>query len=135
MCELQRKGRRAGIFLFSLFSCLFFLSTVQAELPLAEGGGRLSDPTKPPGYQEIGAGIGVDAVPQWSLKSILISPTHRSAILNGRLIKKGEQVDPEVTVLDIRPDSVLLKGAQGEFSVNLLPASIKMPSKSESPSP
>ncbi|MCL4315789.1 MAG: general secretion pathway protein GspB [Gammaproteobacteria bacterium] len=94
---------------------------------------RLSDPTKPPEYQEVSAGIGAE--PQWSLKSILISPTRRSAILNGRVVKKGEQLDQEVTVLDILPGSVLLKGAEGEFSVNLLPASVKMPVKTGSFAP
>ncbi len=105
----------------------------------AEGG--LSDPTKPPAYQAVSAGVastgtaGAVAAPQWVLKSILISPTRRSAILNGRAIKKGEQLDREVTVLDILPGSVLLKGAEGEFSVNLLPISVKVSGKTWSSAP
>lgn len=132
MCEIRRKetrakrkGGRVKVFLFSLF-------TFHSSLSVAEGG--LSDPTKPPEYQEI-SGIGVGAVPQWSLKSILISPTHRSAILNGRVVKKGEQLDQEVKVLDILPGAVLLQGAEGEFSVNLLPVSVKMPIKTGSSAP
>lgn len=94
----------------------------------------MEDPTKPPEYQAVSPVV-AGAAPQWVLQSILISPTRRSAVLNGRTIKKGEQLDKQVKVLDIRPDSVLLRGAQGEFSVNLLPVSVKMPVKSGSPSP
>lgn len=111
---------------------LLFLVT--CYLPLATCF-ALDDPTRPPEYQEVSTGIADGAAPQWVLKSILISPARRSAVLNGRAIKKGEQLDQEVTVLDILPGSVLLKGAEGEFSVNLLSASVKMPSKSGSPSP
>jgi hypothetical protein len=116
-----QKRKRIGI----VFSSLFSLSAAQAELLPAQGG--LSDPTRPPDYQE--AGIGIGTTPQWVLKSILISPTRRSAILNGRVVKQGERLDQEMTVLDILPGSVVLKGAEGEFSVNLLPVSVKMPGK------
>lgn len=139
MCEIQRKGERAKgkgnrirIFPFALSPFLFALFSVQAGLPQVEG--ELSDPTRPPDYRAAAAGI-ADAVaaPQWVLKSILISPGRRSAVLNGRAIKKGEQLDNQVTVLDILPGSVLLKGAEGEFSVNLLPTTVKMPVNSGSP--
>ncbi len=139
MCEQQRKGtrekvqvRRIRVFLFSLFSFLFSLSTAQAELSPAQGG--LSDPTRPPDYQAVSAGTAV-AAPQWALKSILISPSRRSAVLNGRAVKEGEQLEGGVKVLKIQPGSVLLKGAQGEFSVNLLSVSIKMPDKTWSSAP
>ncbi len=97
--------------------------------------GGLSDPTKPPDYQAVGAGtvgagtVSAVAAPRWVLKSTLISPSRRSAILNGRVVKKGEQLDREVKVLDILPGSVLLKGAEGEFSVNLLSVSVKLQGK------
>ncbi len=128
--------RRIRVFLFSLFSFFFSLSTAQAELLPAEG--ELSDPTKPPDYQAVSAGAaGVVAVaePRWVLKSTLISLSRRSAILNGRAVKEGEQLGEGVKVLKIQPGSVLLKGAQGEFSVNLLSVSIKMPDKTWSSAP
>ncbi len=141
MFERQRKDtrekiqvRRIRVFLFSLFSFLFSLSTAQAELSPAQGG--LSDPTRPPDYQAVSAGTaGAVAAPQWALKSILISPSRRSAVLNGRAVKEGEQLEGGVKVLKIQPGSVLLKGAQGEFSVNLLSVSIKMPDKTWSSAP
>jgi len=63
---------------------------------------------------------------EWMLSSTLISPSRRVAVINGQIVKKGDMLE-DAQVLDITPLAVKLKDAQGDFSLQMLPASIKTP--------
>jgi len=99
--------------LFSLFMLMisFASITVQAQL---------DDPTRPPGYRLVLPG-GQKAAARiyFSLSSVRISPTRRSAIVNDHSVEAGDTVNG-AKVIAIYPSSVKLKKKGKVFTVRLI---------------
>jgi len=74
----------------------------------------LPDPTRPSDYVEVSDVIEVvefEELPKqlidWRLTAIRISDTERTAIINGQLVKTGDEIGP-AKILEIKPVSVVL---------------------------
>ncbi len=90
----------------------------------------LSDPTKPavemsPAASGASAasampGAAVQPVPQEGLQSVIISPQHRAAVINGQTVELGGKVG-DATLLEVRESSVVLGNAQGKRVMELFP--------------
>lgn len=96
-------------------------------LLLAQGVGEpLPDPTRPADFFSRSAIQ--EAQPQelinWHLTAIRISTTHRSAIVNGKLVKVGDEIG-SATVLEITSKSVVLDTDRKRLEINLIPRGIK----------
>jgi len=77
------------------------------------------DPMQPFRYvASAGAGGGVVAVPRFALTAVLISPTRRVAIVNGKPYERGESVDG-AEIVRIDPDAVHLRQHGNEVIVPL----------------
>jgi len=72
---------------------------------IAFGANRLGDPTRPPA---VASPSSTSTRVHWQVTSILFSPQRRVAVVNGRLVTEGEEVDG-ARVLTIRPASVELR--------------------------
>jgi MSHA biogenesis protein MshK len=100
-------------------SLLFAASTSQAALAQA-----LSDPTRPPSA----------ASPQESeaapsrLQSVLISPTRKIAVIDGRTVRLGERVG-DATLVAIAPSEVTLQRGAKYETLRMHPAVEKKPVK------
>ena len=100
----------------TLFSILLVVMmtlsmTVQAQL---------DDPTRPPGYRLVLPG-GQKAASKiyFSLSSVRISPTRRSAVVNDRSVEAGDTVNG-AKVVAIYPSAVKLKKKGRIFTVRLV---------------
>lgn len=94
----------------------------------------MDDPTEPPpNYQAVPVGgappnVGsATPIQRWLLTSTLTSPQRRIAVINGRAVKPGDTLE-DVTVVEVAPATVRLRDTQGEFSVTMQPAAVKIPS-------
>ncbi len=88
--------------------------SVQAE--------NLDDPMRPPEFAP--PGVSAKAKKGWRLSAIRIDADQRLAIINGRRLEKGDWIN-RAQVVEILPQQVKLRGADGVFSVRLLRARIK----------
>jgi hypothetical protein len=75
------------------------------------------DPMQPFRYVA-SAGGGVVAAPRFALTAVLISPTRRVAIVNGKPYERGESVDG-AEIVRIDPDAVHLRQHGNELVVPL----------------
>ncbi len=84
------------------------------------------DPTRPTDYfaQTIIDGNMAQQVINWKVTAIQISDKGRTAIVNGRILKAGDEIG-NVTVLEITPKSVVLDYDRKELVVSLIPYSVK----------
>lgn len=90
----------------------------------------LSDPTRPaiemsPAASGASAASGMagaaaQPVPQAGLQSVIISPQHRAAVINGQTVELGGKVG-DATLLEVRESSVVLDSAQGKRVMELFP--------------
>lgn len=103
-----------------LLFALLCLSAVQSVAA------PLEDPTRPPSF--VGSASGDDATqnvaPVWRVNSILISKQRRMAVVNGKTVKQGDQVD-NARVIRISPTAVTLRTSEETLTVKLLPAQVK----------
>ena len=74
-------------------------------------------------------GVGV-AAPRFALTAVLISPTRRVAIVNGRPYERGESVSG-AEIVRIDPDAVHLREHGNEFVVPLGHAAAAKPSQGD----
>jgi len=92
----------------------------------------LKDPTRPPFYRpdttstqptedQLQMESNADS---WVLNSTLISKTQRLAMINGRLLSKGDKVG-NMTVVDIKSDKAMLRVNSENIVVTLLRNNIK----------
>lgn len=100
--------------LFTLFILTMF-STVPINLQA-----QLDDPTRPPGHRLVLPG-GKKAVTtvRYSLSSVRISSTRRSAVVNDRSVEAGDLING-AKVVAIYPSSVKLKKQGKTFTVRLV---------------
>lgn len=99
---------------FSLLTLMMFSAapiTIQAQL---------DDPTRPPGYRLVLPGGKKTATTTYfSLSSVRISATRRSAIVNDRSVESGDTVNG-AKVIAIYPSSVKLKKQGKIFTIRLV---------------
>ena len=101
--------------LFILMSLSFTPVAVQAQL---------DDPTRPPGHRLfLPGGIKATTI-HFSLSSVRISSTRRSAVVNDRSVEQGDIVNG-AKVVAIYPSAVKLKKQGKIFTVRLVSHTVK----------
>lgn len=102
-----------------LKALLTVLLLCATQTALAE---TLPDPTRP--AIDLSAGAGAETMPveppPQGLQSIIISPQHRAAIINGETVSLGGKVGNSKLV-EVRESSVVLQNAQGRRVMELFP--------------
>lgn len=103
--------KTAKLFTSFILLALIFMPAVQAQL---------DDPTRPPGYRLVlpGGKKAATAI-RFSLSSVRISSTRRTAIINDRTVEVGDKVN-SAKVIAIYPSSVKLKKLGKIFTIRLL---------------
>lgn len=102
------------------------VATAVASTAIAE---TLSDPMQPPNassFKRSGK-----TVQSYNLSSILISPDHRSAIINGKNVTVGDRIG-NARVTHIQGNEVTITVAGKTRTLTLLPLSIKKPAEASS---
>lgn len=84
----------------------------------------LEDPTQPPDFVSSGNATSSAQLPRWVVSSILISKDRHLAVVNGKTVKRGEEIDG-ARVVSISPTAVRLRSSVETFIVKLLPAQVK----------
>lgn len=80
----------------------------------------LRDPTRPIWYQ----GDSPHATGEYLLQSILISANYKTAVINGQIVKEGEQVDG-ATVQKINATTVELSQNNRKITIHLIPQALE----------
>ena len=103
---------------FGLFALL--LSCI---VPLAARAEVLSDPTRPPGgFDGPAISSGQAAYPQVrGLQSVIISPAHCAAIIDGKTVVLGAKHGAE-RLIEISTRGVVMQGEHGRRALTLFPA-------------
>ena len=83
---------------------------------------ELPDPTRPADYNVAPAVIEVEQLPEalidWKVSAIRITGQDRSAIVNGKIMRVGDEIGP-ARILVINPDAVVLDYQQKQVNVRL----------------
>lgn len=90
------------------------------------------DPTRPYLYdnlQQIQA-FNPQADLEWALSGVKITEGKKTAIINGRLVKEGDDLDG-ARVIEIKPAEVILLQGQQRIAIRLLLQDIKSPASGE----
>lgn len=84
------------------------------------------DPTRPPGLSSVPATAAraVEKGPRWVLKSTLVSPQRRTAVINDRVVGLGDRVRG-ATVIEISPSRVRLRSRGADITLVMLKKNIK----------
>jgi hypothetical protein len=90
-----------------LIVLLFTVTSIGSGYTSAE----IIDPTRPPNV----SGAHDD---KFVLTAILIAPDHRMAVINGKIVHVGEQING-AKVVDIRASNVDIEGPNGKVSLVL----------------
>ncbi len=90
------------------------------------GAERLPDPMRPPQTGARTAPAPMGEPQDWKLHMIRISPDQRLAVINGRIVKPGDEVSG-ARVLSVGTNSVQLRKGAKRFSVALSRATVKRP--------
>ncbi len=86
----------------------------------------LADPMRPPAAPAPEQAGGEAATPQPRLQSVLISPSRRLAVIDGRVVRLGERVG-DATLAAISESQVVLQRAGGRETLRLNPVAQKTP--------
>ena len=90
-----------------------------------------TDPMRPPsGYATEGTEEPVEAGGGLTLQSVLISPTHRAAIISGVMVRLGEKYGDAVLVKVTENEVVLRSGSENQV-LKLYPGVEKRPPKAD----
>ena len=86
----------------------------------------LPDPTRPANYSEVTEVM--TQLPKelinWNVRAIRSSETGRNAIVNGKLVKVGDEID-SATIVAITSNTVVLRHDTKRVVLKLIPAEIK----------
>ncbi len=69
------------------------------------------DPTRPPEFGATKSGL-------YELSEIMIGPQRNAAVIGGHIFYEGDKYEG-ITVLEIAPNKVKIKGARGEVTLEL----------------
>jgi hypothetical protein len=91
--------------------------------PLLAQGETLPDPTRPPGgFDGSAISSGHAAYPRVrGLQSVIISPTHCAAIIDGKTVRLGAKHGNE-TLIEVSERGVVMQGKHGRRALTLFPA-------------
>ena len=91
--------------------------------PLAVWGQVLSDPTRPPvGLDDASPGsFATTYAPVRGLQTVIISPTHCAAIIDGKTVELGAKHGAE-RLVEVSERGVILLGEHGRRALTLFPA-------------
>lgn len=92
----------------------------------------LNDPTRPPAEAYTGAAAESGSAPAALLQSVMITPTERTAIIGGELIKLGGKYR-EARVVKITESEVVLQSANGSEILRMYPDVSMKPVEPERP--
>lgn len=86
----------------------------------------LPDPTRPSTYVErsVFANDQIQGQPSWDLRAIKAGTQSRTAIINGKLVRVGEEVG-SARVIEINSDSVVLLHQRSQIVLKLLADNVK----------
>lgn len=84
----------------------------------------LDDPTRPPGYPLYRPGGKVKHGPSWHVNAIYISASEKKAMINGKIVRKGEKVSGAV-VAQILPTEVRMQKNERQFVIQLNRTQVK----------
>jgi len=102
----------------SLMACRNGFALLLLCVPASVPAQIMTDPTKPPA--EIYAPPGV-AVPEGNaLRTIIISPARRAAIIDGQTVELGAK-HGDVRLIEVSESGVVLEGSQGRQALALFP--------------
>lgn len=109
------------------FSCVkWYVSSLSMVLPFLVFGESMPDPTMPAGYS--GGQLVREELPQelmkWDVRAIRLSDSGRIAVVNGRLVRIGDEID-SATVIDITAGTVVLEYDRKQLVLRLMPKDIK----------
>jgi hypothetical protein len=96
-------------------------------LPLTAGAEQLTDPTMPPDFLQLQVAADGDvdtAVEKFRLSGILLSPEGSSAIVNGKRVKVGEEINGG-QIVAIEAGMVSIQTAVELVELRLIPMQIK----------
>lgn len=108
-----------------LITCCLLVSSMSTY-----ANNNLPDPTKPADYRtELPEPVYVEAVTKekkisWRVSAIRISPADRTAIVNGELVRVGDEVSSG-EILEINPLSVVLNHNDQKLIVRLFNSIVK----------
>jgi hypothetical protein len=77
----------------------------------------LVDPTRPPAFGAAAGGL-------YNLSEIMIGPKRNAAVIGGHIFHEGDQYEG-ITVLEIAPNKVKIKGARGVATLELFPSPLR----------
>lgn len=86
----------------------------------------LADPMRPPAAAAASPEPGEATKGAARLQSVLISPSRRVAVIDGRVVREGERVG-DATLVSIAASHVLLRGPGGRETLKLIPVVQKKP--------
>jgi hypothetical protein len=103
--------------------CGSFALMLLCAAPFAVWGQVLSDPTRPPpGINDVAPASGVaESAPARGLQSVIISPTHCAAIIDGKTVELGAKHGHE-KLIEVSERGVVLQGEHGRRVLTLFPA-------------
>ena len=94
------------------------LVTTLCSAALAADPSVVHDPMRPFDFVSAGASAAVPGAPRYDLTAIVISPTRRIAVLNGKSRAEGDRVDG-AEIVRIDPHSVALRKGSEELVIHL----------------
>lgn len=111
--------QRPGLHTILITGVMFF--------PVMAATQGLPDPTRPASYT--GRLQNTSDLPQelvnWDVRAIKRSGDKRNAIVNGKLVNIGDEID-SATIIDITENSVVLDYGRKELVLRLIPGDIKV---------
>lgn len=113
-----RKGKRTGSAVLRVAAAVMGLAGI-ATNSLADDFAGLADPTQPAYGMATGAGATSRSTGS-ALQSTFVSASQRRAVINGRTYKVGDKYGG-ATITDIQPYEVVVKQANRETRLRLLP--------------
>jgi hypothetical protein len=108
--------------------CIYGVAAFVLMFAIQSKAQSIPDPTRPYGYGQAPMIVEESELPKelasWKLNGIRIAGEDRQAILNGKVVHVGDEVD-KAKVLEINPGNVLLEYDNQRILVRLLDVDVK----------
>jgi len=104
-----------------VFKATLVCALLLASLAVAAEELPVRDPMRPYGRDTAGGTTAAAAAPRFVLTGVVISPTRRIAIVNGRPYRQGQSVDG-AEIVAVEAHAVRLRDGGAELVISLRPA-------------